>query len=207
MPDTDAVFMGDQVYCADVIDPIARFDELAGLGYTGGGTWTAARTTAWNWLYSESGPIQTGNWAHFFEDTFYVAGNHCQINIGETARYIVEHPEYDPQWQQTVSDLITTMESMFGENQYGAMVMNEQIVCYFPMISHTARYASICARFYEITGNAVYREKAMRAYNWSTYGSWTAGASTCGVARAAGSRVRHNDPAASPVIFPGDRLF
>ena len=170
MPETNLVYQNCD-YCADVIDPIELFDELIDLGHDPGGMYTSVRHAVWTWLFSSDGPVVTGNWGNFFEDANYRFANHCQINTGETARYCLENPDKDPDWQSHAQTLITQQESIYGEIQYGAMVMNEQIDWYYPMISHTARYASICALYYEMTGDAVYREKAYRGYNWSTYGS------------------------------------
>ncbi len=169
-PESNAVYDGNE-YGADVIDPIALFDELIALGYTGSGRYITSRNAAWTWLFSADGPMSTGNWTNYFEDIPYFTDNDCQINLGETARYLLEHPEMDPDWQTHVTGLISDMETVFGTVQYGAITMNEQMTYYLPMISHTARYASVCARYYEMTGDEIYREKAYRAFNWSTYGS------------------------------------
>jgi hypothetical protein len=37
------------------------------------------------------------------------------------------------------------------------------------MGSHTARYASVCAQFAEISGELHYAEEAYRCFNWATY--------------------------------------
>jgi hypothetical protein len=170
MPETGEAYL-DSIYCADTIDPIALFDALIALEMDSNGDYKTARDLALTWFYSTDGPLTTDNWSNFFEDVGYVFTNDCQINIGETARYILEHPEMDPDWSLRVRTLIHKMETMFGEIQWGAWVMNEQKVYMYPMISHTARYASICALYYEKTGDALYKQKAFRAFNWSTYGS------------------------------------
>lgn len=169
-PDTGAVYQGSE-YCADVIDPVALFDALIDLGRDPDGRYQNARNIAWDWLISPRGPMTTHNWSNFFEDIGTDFTNDCQINIGETARYILEHRQRDPDWSIHARTLIHKMETMFGEMHWGARVMNEQKVYMIPMISHTARYASVCALYYEISGEEIYREKAFRAANWSTYGS------------------------------------
>src|SRR5260370_40701171 len=35
--------------------------------------------------------------------------------------------------------------------------------------SHTSRYASVCALYYEKTGDEAFKEKAFRSFNWATY--------------------------------------
>jgi hypothetical protein len=47
--------------------------------------------------------------------------------------------------------------------------IKEQTWCYEPMGSHTARYASICALWYERTGDPAFREEAFRHFNLATY--------------------------------------
>jgi hypothetical protein len=47
--------------------------------------------------------------------------------------------------------------------------INEQTGCYQPMGSHTARYASICALWYERTGDKWFKEEAFRNFNHATY--------------------------------------
>src|SRR3989454_10392783 len=37
------------------------------------------------------------------------------------------------------------------------------------MGSHTSRYASVCALYYEKTGEEAFKEKAFRSFNWATY--------------------------------------
>src|SRR4030042_4657433 len=93
------------------------------------------------------------------------------MSIAETARYLLENPHRDAELFGLIKSLLADQEQLFGEWQYGAITMNEQIYWYYPMISHTARYASVCALYYELTGDEEYKEKAYRAYNWSTYGS------------------------------------
>lgn len=170
MPQTNLVYQ-DNEYCADVIDPIALLDELIDLGHNPGDLYRSVRNAAWEWLFSTNGPYITGNWANFFEDASYRFENYCQINIGETARYCLENPDKDTDWQVHTQTLIAQMEAIFGEIQYGAMTMNEQIDWFYPMISHTSRFASICALYFEMTGDESYKEKAFRSFNWSTYGS------------------------------------
>jgi hypothetical protein len=47
--------------------------------------------------------------------------------------------------------------------------IREQFWCYAGMGSHSARYASICAMWYERTGNEWFKEQAYRFFNWATY--------------------------------------
>jgi hypothetical protein len=48
-------------------------------------------------------------------------------------------------------------------------VISEQKADMAKMSSHTARYASLLARLYELTGDAELRAQALRSFAWSTY--------------------------------------
>jgi hypothetical protein len=47
--------------------------------------------------------------------------------------------------------------------------INEQTGCYQPMGSHTVRYASICALWYERTGDEWFKEEAFGNFNHAIY--------------------------------------
>ncbi len=51
------------------------------------------------------------------------------------------------------------------------------------MGSHTARFASVAARFAERTGDPTYRELARRSFNWASYMANEDGTVTVGVDR------------------------
>ena len=53
--------------------------------------------------------------------------------------------------------------------QWGANAISEQITFMPKMGSHTSRYASVAARWAELTGDQEAREKAFRSFNWATY--------------------------------------
>jgi hypothetical protein len=52
---------------------------------------------------------------------------------------------------------------------WGANVVGEQDDFLVKMDYQTARYAAECARWYAITGDHAYKEKAYRSLNWVTY--------------------------------------
>jgi hypothetical protein len=54
-------------------------------------------------------------------------------------------------------------------NQWGAEVLSEQINDMDKMSSHTARFASVLALWYEKTGDKTAKERAFRSFNWATY--------------------------------------
>jgi len=157
-------------YSASVVGPISLFDGLiaAGLGNTA--TYQTARTTAWNWLMTY--PMQNNVWSQYFEDVG-VQGNYNsnlnQLNAMMVARYLLQHPEFDANWETHVRGLITWVENTFGQANFGATAIKEQQVFPYIMGSHTSRYASVNALLYEKTGDLVAKEKAYRSFNWATY--------------------------------------
>ncbi|TMI68367.1 MAG: T9SS type A sorting domain-containing protein, partial [Bacteroidetes bacterium] len=157
-------------YGADIIGPISLFDGLiaAGLGNTT--AYQTARTTAWNWMMTY--PMQNNVWSQYFEDVA-VEGNYNsnlnQYDAMMAARYLLEHPEFDVNWETHVRGLITWVENTFGQASFGATAIKEQQVFPWIMGSHTSRYASVNALLYEKTGDLVAKEKAYRSFNWATY--------------------------------------
>jgi hypothetical protein len=53
--------------------------------------------------------------------------------------------------------------------QWGANIVGEQDHFLFKMDYQTARYAAECARWYAVSGDESYKEKAYRSLNWVTY--------------------------------------
>lgn len=161
-------------YCSNVIEPVRLFDELLrlerriGLSEERSRAYTRARTLAWDWLFAKNGPIKTCIWNGYFEDipSDPQRENRVQVTPLETARYILQHPESDRFWRRDVEYLLGWVASAFGDSLEG---IKEQTWCYSPMGSHTARYASVCALYYEKTGETRYRDEAYHFFNFATY--------------------------------------
>jgi len=162
-------------YCSNVIESIRLFDELTriaariGLNTEKITTYNHARDIAWKWLFSKSGPMKTYIWNGYFEDVPNdpMTANRLQITPLETARYLVKNPGLDPEIESTVPALINWVGSAFATE--GMDAIKEQTWCYEPMGSHTSRYASLCALWYEYTGDKKYRDLAYRFFNFATY--------------------------------------
>jgi hypothetical protein len=176
-------------YTAQVIANIRLFDELTRLGLGDGGFYQRARRLAWEWLMKY--PIRNNLWGAYFEDIPIDTNlrNWNQYDAGETARYLLQHPEADPDWQAHARGLLSWIERTFAVDvpatpqyrvvqneptqfgqQWGANVISEQTIEDMDkMGSHTSRYASLCALLYEKTGDASFKEKAFRSFNWATY--------------------------------------
>ena len=163
-------------YCDDTIGPIRLFDELIRLGLGDTAAYQSARDSAWGWLLAY--PMQNDSWAEYFEDIDADIGteNQNQYNPGQTARYLLEHPELDPNWQTDAAGRIDWIETTFGGTdqgepglQYGARVISEQDHYRYKMASHTSRFGAINALYAERTGDLIAKEKAFRSLNWCTY--------------------------------------
>jgi hypothetical protein len=158
-------------YSSNVIGPVSLLDNLitSGLGDTA--AYRVARTTAWNWMMTY--PIQNNVWAQYFEDVNIQSSyntNLNQYNAMMVARYLLQHPEFDPSWETHVRGLIGWVETTFGQSSFGATAIKEQTPVFpYVMGSHTSRYASVNALLYEKTGDLVAKEKAYRSLNWATY--------------------------------------
>ena len=169
-------------YSANVIGPIKLLDEAILLGTPQPAAYQEARATAWKWLMSF--PIKNNVWANYFEDIPIMdkLWNMNQYSPMETARYLMDHPEFDSDWREHVSGLIDFVEKTFAVDvpksgeiepaagiQWGARTISEQLDYLPKMGSHTSRYASVLARWAELTGDEAALEKAFRALNWSSY--------------------------------------
>lgn len=129
-------------------------------------------------------PMQTGYWADGHTDTD-VRSNTYKSNMGKsnTALYILDNPSFDPDWKKDIPRMIRWTETNFvtrcnedePATQWGANLVGEQDDFLPKMDYQTARYAAECAKWYAISGDADYKEKAYRSLNWVTYASDSVG--------------------------------
>ena len=171
-------------YTAETIGPIRLFDELLRLRQGDKRAYARARKLAWKWLMTY--PMKNQIWTQYFEDVQIYNNyrvNRNQYSALETARYLLEHPESDSQAVAHAKEIIDWVTRFFARDsrtmaglhekglQWGARVLSEQVNDMDKMASHTARYASVCALYYEVTGDREYLERAFRSFNWATYAS------------------------------------
>ena len=186
-------------YSSNVIGSVRLFDELTRLSLGNVAEYSQARLKAWTWMmaypmqndrwiaYFEDVPILSLSQERL---------NFNQYSPMETARYILLHPEYDPAWRTHVAHLIRLVERRFAVDvpdatvaypfipltmtrkmkapaepgtQWGANAISEQIEDMNKMGSHTSRYASVNALWYEVTRDNAAKEKAFRSFNWASY--------------------------------------
>ncbi len=163
-------------YSSNVIGPIKLFDEMVRTKLGDAAAYRKARDLAWAWMMKF--PVSNGLWSGYFEDVSLQAypNNLNQYSPMETAKYLLEHPELDPQWREHAASLIAFVEQHFVIDipkepavQWGANTVSEQILDVNKMGSHTSRYASGLSLWSERTGDAAAREKAMRSLTWASY--------------------------------------
>ncbi len=165
-------------YSANVVEPIMLFDELIRLQQGDVAAYSRVRAGAWDWL--QKYPLTNNVWVGYFEDVSPRIENMNQVIPLEFARYVLLHPEKDPQWREHARKLIEWVKTTPKWPKYivhGATVTTEQgdgiqFCCNDPnqcCDSHTARLAAVEALYYAKTGEEPYREAAFRSYNWVTY--------------------------------------
>ncbi len=163
-------------YCANTAPALRLFDELIRLGLGNAEQFHIARKTALAWLLRW--PMRNKLWVNYFEDIPFdrELTNLNQYSPLETARYLMDRPEADPDWRAHVPALLAWVEKTFGADarneegvQWGAITISEQTQYPLKMGSHTSRFASVLARWHEFSGDASAREKAYRSFNWATY--------------------------------------
>ena len=169
---------GMSPYSANVVEPIMLFDELIRLRQGDVKLFQQVRAGAWAWLMKY--PMVNNVWVGYFEDVGPGMENMNQVIPLEFARYVLLHPEKDPQWRTHARKLIEWVKTTPKWPKYivhGATVTTEQgdgknFCCNLPnqcCDSHTARLAAVEAFYYAKTGDVAYQEAAYRSYNWVTY--------------------------------------
>ena len=165
-------------YSANVIEPVMLFDELIRLKQGDVAGYVQVRSGAWDWF--QKYPLANNVWVGYFEDTPPTMANMNQVIPLEFARYVLLHPDKDPQWREHARKLIEWVKTTPKWPKYivhGATVTTEQgngieFCCNSPnqcCDSHTARLAAVEALYYAKTGDIAYRDMAFRSYNWVTY--------------------------------------
>ena len=159
-------------YTSNMVYATMLFDELVKLGHTGEREiYKDKRDIIWRWILEY--PISNNKWSGYYEDSASRLDNMNQQVPLETARYILQHPELAHECNQLVPTVISWVEDHFGRTKhYGATSIREQDDCFHEMSSHTARYASIVAKWFGISQDAKYREEALAAFALATYSAY-----------------------------------
>jgi hypothetical protein len=158
---------------------IGCYTLLSSLASAKLGNWQAydrARTEARDFILQY--PMKTGYWTDGHTDTNVNSNTYkSNLSASNATFYMLDHPEFNPEWKADVPRLIRWTENNFvfrcapGEpaTQWGANIVGEQDDFLPKMDYQTARYAAECARWYAVSGDAAYKEKAYRSLNWVTY--------------------------------------
>jgi hypothetical protein len=123
-------------------------------------------------------PMKTGYWTDGHSDTDVKSHTYkSNLSASNTTLCLFDYPELDPAWERDIPMLIKWTEDNFifrsnpGEpsTMWGANIVGEQDTFLVKMDYQTARYAAECARWYAVSGDESYKEKAYRSLNWVTY--------------------------------------
>jgi len=115
-------------------------------------------------------PLTNNKWGPFFEDIS--VWSDTQINAITFAQFMMNHPEYFPEWKQEVKEIFEWVYSKMKNEtwkKYGVTVVNEQTAYQVPGNSHTARQAAAQLQYATLSGDTSYKENAIRQLNWATY--------------------------------------
>jgi hypothetical protein len=123
-------------------------------------------------------PMQTGYWTDGHTDTDVNSDTYkSNMSASNATLYLFDNPGFDAEYKTDIPRLIKWTEENFvlhsgpGEPsvQWGANIVGEQDGFLPKMDYQTARYGAECARWYAISGDPSYKEKAYRSLNWVTY--------------------------------------
>ena len=150
------------------------FDELLRIGQNGNGKYEVTRDAVWSWLKAHVIAFDDGSkWCNFFEDHGGDEINSTQINALETVRYLLEKKnQADPDWFNLSEKIINQVSRRWAvsnlEND-GYVSIVEQDSDQWTYNSHTARYGSILAMFFEAGANISYKDIAFHSICFSLY--------------------------------------
>jgi hypothetical protein len=123
-------------------------------------------------------PLKTGYWADPHTDNSDYRNTYKSNAPTRTyALALFDYLELDPDGRADIPRLIKWTEDNFvfrcapGEptTEWGANVVGEQDGFLPKMDYQTARYAAHCARWYAVSHDEAYKEKAYRCLNWVAY--------------------------------------
>ena len=155
---------------------IRLFDMLIAANTGDVKAYTSVRKKVQEWLLQY--PVKNGLWVDGHTDNLTTGTrNLSNMSASNAGLYISDESQFDPGWKTTLPALIRWTEDNFvfksapGEpsTMWGANIVSEQVDFMPKMDYQTARYAAQCARWYAVSGDEEYKEKAYRSLNWVTY--------------------------------------
>jgi hypothetical protein len=155
-------------YTSNLTPTLQMFYDLIDLNKGNVAAYKTAANKILAWL--KKYPIQNNKWGPFFEDVG--EWSQTQINAMTCARYMMEHPQYFPEWKTQVKSVINWVHTNFANDKwkkYGVIVTNEQSVYPVPGNSHSSRQAADELLYVSLTGDTSLYNNAVRELNWATY--------------------------------------
>lgn len=155
-------------YTTNYVSTLELFSGLIKLQNNNSTAYKKAFDITLEWL--KSYPAKTNKWGPFFEDI--PRWSDTQINAITYAMYLIEHPELDVNWKETVNHIFKWVHDELGDNEfekYGVTCIDEQTAYRVPGNSHSSRQASVELMYWEKTGDTTYVRNAIRMLNWATY--------------------------------------
>ena len=168
LSDTKPISTDTAGYTSNLTPTLQMFYDLIELKKGNVAAYKIAADKILAWL--KKYPIQTNKWGPFFEDVG--EWSQTQINAMTCARYMMEHPQYFPEWKSQVKNIINWVHATLGNDKwkkYGVFVTNEQSVYPTPANSHSARQAADELLYCSLTGDTSLYTNAVRELNWATY--------------------------------------
>ncbi len=165
---TKAISTDTAGYTSNLTPTLQLFFDLIQLNKGNVASYKSAAGKILTWL--KKYPIQNNKWGPFFEDVG--EWSQTQINAMTCARYMMEHPQYFPEWKTQVKNIINWVHTNFANDKwkkYGVVVTNEQSVYPVPGESHSARQAADELLYGSLTGDTSYYTNAVHELNWATY--------------------------------------
>ncbi|MFO7669804.1 MAG: CehA/McbA family metallohydrolase [Bacteroidales bacterium] len=123
-------------------------------------------------------PMKTGYWTDGHSDTHFDDNTYkSNLSASNMTLAMFDFPELNPDYKNDIPELIKWTEDYFvfrtvdeePATMWGANIVGEQDLFNHKMDYQTARYAAQCARWYALSGDDAYKEKAFRSLNWVTY--------------------------------------
>ena len=155
-------------YTSNWTGTLRLYLELINLNWGNPTAYQASFDKISKWL--KQYPLSNNRWGPFFEDID--SWSDTEINAGTVASFIMDHPQWVPNWKEKVRGIQQWVLDSLGIpywNQYHVTVIGEQTAYIIQGQSHTSRNAAIEMRYAELTGDRSRVEEAIRQLNWCTY--------------------------------------
>ena len=167
-------------YAASWDGALQLFDLLIENNQGSVSSYMSARTRLKDWLLTY--PMQNGNWVDGHSDNKPAVGMetaYWSTTCGsDMCLYLLDHPGWDTNFMTDVPKLlkwaednfvnVSTLDQLPGQ-YYGAYVPAEQIAFMYRMGYQAARLGAQYAQWYEVSGDATYKDKAYRCLSYNTY--------------------------------------